>query len=106
MKLIYSLLASSFLFAATSFGADGKALYTAKLCNTCHGPVKGAKPIAPNYPKLCGQSETYLVEQFKYIKSGQRATPLAGAMKAMVMAVTDAESQAIAKYLSTACSIK
>jgi len=79
--------------------ADGAALYTAKMCATCHGP-DGKTPTAPMYPKLAGQSEQYLLTQMKDIKSGARANGMTAAMKPMVAAVTDEEFAEIAKYLS------
>lgn len=85
--------------AFNAHAADGKALYTAKMCQTCHG-ADGKAPIMPQYPKLAGQNKEYLVTQMKDIKSGARANGLSAAMKAMTMSVTDAEFEAIADYLS------
>ncbi|MCF6436048.1 c-type cytochrome [Pseudoalteromonas sp. MMG022] len=78
---------------------DGKALYTAKMCQTCHG-AEGKAPIMPMYPKVAGQSKEYLLAQMKDIKSGARSNGMSAAMKAMVANVSDAELEAIAEYLS------
>ena len=82
-----------------TMAADGAALYTAKLCQTCHG-AEGKAPIMPQYPKLNGQNKEYLLAQMKDIKSGARSNGMAAAMKAMVATVTDEEFEAIADYLS------
>ncbi|MBE0369578.1 c-type cytochrome [Pseudoalteromonas sp. MMG013] len=79
--------------------ADGAALYTAKMCQTCHG-AEGKAPIMGMYPKLNGQNKDYLVAQMKDIKSGKRNNGMSMAMKAMVANVSDAEIDAIAEYLS------
>jgi len=79
---------------------DGKALYTAKMCMTCHGD-EGKAPIIPSYPKLNGQNKEYLVAQIKMIKDGTRTGGGTAAMKAMTANLNDAEIEAISEYLST-----
>ncbi|MDC9513923.1 c-type cytochrome [Pseudoalteromonas sp. CST5] len=90
-------LAASFSFNAAA--ADGEALYTQKMCQTCHG-AEGKAPIMGVYPKINGQNKDYLVAQMKDIKSGARSNGMTAAMKAMVATVTDEEFEAIADYLS------
>jgi len=85
--------------SGNAIAADGAALYTAKMCQTCHG-AEGKAPIMPLYPKLAGQNKEYALAQMKDIKSGKRNNGMASAMKAMVANVTDAELEAIADYLS------
>ncbi len=80
--------------------ADGGALYASKGCVSCHGEA-GKKPIAPNFPKLAGQNEAYLLQQMKDIKSGARANGQSAMMKGIVANVSDEEFAAIAKWLST-----
>lgn len=41
------------------------------LCTACHG-AEGNSPLMPNYPKLAGQGERYLLKQMEDIKSGAR----------------------------------
>ena len=79
---------------------DGKALYEAKLCTTCHGP-EGKAPIMPVYPKLSGQNAAYLEQQAKDIRDKKRTNGQTAAMQALVAAVNDAEIKAIAAYLAT-----
>jgi len=86
------------LFIGPVAMADGAALYTAKLCQTCHG-VDAKTPLIPQYPKLVGQSEIYLLQQMKDIRDGKRTNGLSAAMKALTMTVTDDEFATIAKWL-------
>ena len=87
------------LLGAASVFADGAALYTQKLCQTCHG-LDAKTPIAPNYPKLAGQNAAYCETQVKDIKSGARSGGMTAAMKPLVQAVTDDEIKAICEYLA------
>lgn len=48
---------------------QGEALVVA--CLACHGD--GGNSTTPNFPKLAGQGEKYLLKQIKEIKSGARA---------------------------------
>ncbi|AOT07110.1 cytochrome C [Pseudoalteromonas luteoviolacea] len=95
-----SVTTATMLASGNVAAADGKALYTAKLCQTCHG-AEGKAPIMPLYPKINGQSKEYTLAQMKDIKSGKRSNGMSAAMKAMVANVSDAELEAIAEYLST-----
>ncbi len=79
---------------------DGKTLYTAKLCMTCHG-ADAKTPIMPQYPKIAGQGEVYSVQQMKDIRDGKRTNGLSAAMKALTMTVKDEEFAAIAKWLTS-----
>lgn len=58
--------------AAQHGDADaGKKLVQA--CAACHGA--DGNSLAPNFPKLAGQNERYLLKQLKDIKSGDRSVP-------------------------------
>jgi cytochrome c553 len=87
------------LMGATNVFADGEALYTSKLCVTCHG-AGGDVPIQPTYPKLGGQNAPYCVQQVKDIKGGVRTNGMTAAMKPLVQALTDEEIDAICGYLA------
>jgi len=100
MKMIKTVIAAGLLLGATGAFADGGALYTSKICVTCHG-ADGAAPIMPTYPKLAGQSSEYCQAQTKDIKSGARANGMTAAMKGTVAAVTDEEFKAICDWLAT-----
>ena len=83
-----------------SVAVTGAALYSQKLCVTCHGPA-GKSPIDPNYPRLANQNKNYLVQQIQDIKSGARNNGMTVVMSAIVQSVSDDEIEAIADYLST-----
>ncbi|MCK5525385.1 MAG: cytochrome c [Thiomargarita sp.] len=91
---------SLFIGNVATAADDGKALYTAKLCMTCHG-AKGNVPIMPLYPKITGQSDVYLLQQMKDIRDGKRTNGMSAAMKALTAKVTDDEFKAIAKWLAS-----
>jgi len=102
MKYWLIIAAAAFatvLFVAPVQAQDGKTLYNQKGCPACHGP-DGSTALQPNYPKLAGQNAPYLLQQMKDIKSGARANGLTAVMKPMVAAVSEAEMQKIAEWLS------
>lgn len=88
------------LGASSAMAADGKALYTEKLCVTCHG-AEGKAPIIPTYPKLAGQNKEYLIAQTTMIKEGVRTGGLTAAMMPLVAAVSAEEIEAISEYLAS-----
>lgn len=61
--------------------AAGEAL--AASCAACHGQ-EGKAPIAPDYPKIAGLGEEYLLKQLLDIKEGRRPVPaMAGILDPM-----------------------
>jgi cytochrome c len=94
-----SLVAISTLGLTPMAMADGAALYTAKLCNTCHGP-DGNSPTTAMYPKIAGMDKDYLIEQMLDIRTGKRNNGMSIAMKATVASVKDEEFTAIAEWLA------
>jgi len=84
--------------AATSH--PGAAAYQAKGCAGCHG-ADGKTTIMPVYPKIAGQSATYLLAQMKDIKSGTRANGQTAVMKGIIAGVSEEEMKAIAEWLAT-----
>jgi len=84
---------------AGAASADGAALYTAKLCNTCHG-ADAKTPIMPTYPKLAGQNADYLAAQTKDIRDGKRTNGMSAAMKGLVATLTDDEIKEISDYMA------
>jgi len=77
----------------------GAALYAAKGCNACHG-AEGKAPIMPAYPKVSSLPAKYIVNQLKDIKSGARANGQSAVMKGIMAAVSDADMEKLAEYLS------
>lgn len=69
-------------------------------CAACHSPQgKGNEPAG--YPAIGGQSATYVADQLKAYRSGERA----GSTHAQIMVdvsaqLTDAEIEAVANYVS------
>jgi len=78
---------------------DGAKLFMERTCFACHG--KDAKtPILPEYPKLAGQSEAYMVRQILDIKSGARNNGNTAAMQGVLHLVNEDEIKALAAYLA------
>jgi cytochrome c len=78
---------------------DGKNLYVAKACATCHG-MDANTPIMPVYPRLAGQNSQYLYDQMKAIKDGTRTNGQSAAMKPMMMNVSEEEMKIIADWIA------
>lgn len=86
--------------SGAALAADGAALFKEKTCIACHG--KDAKsPIMPNYPRLAGQNEQYVLQQLKDIKSGARNNGQTAAMKGVMGIVSEDDMKAIAKWISS-----
>ena len=106
-RILVGLLAAAGLAAAAAGGAptevaavlDGEKLYKERICIACHGP-DARTPILPEYPKLAGQNEAYIVRQVRDIKSGARNNGNTPAMKGVLHLVNDQEIEALAKYIS------
>ncbi|WLG95863.1 cytochrome c4 [Pseudomonas sp. Z1-14] len=70
-KLIVSLLLTLGISGVAHAAGDAAAGQAkAAVCGACHGP--DGNSMAPNFPKLAGQGERYLVKQLKEIKDGKR----------------------------------
>jgi len=78
---------------------DGATLYQQRTCIACHGP-DAQTPILPDYPKLAGQNEAYLLRQMKDIKSLARNNGNTAAMAGVMHLVNEQEMEALAKYIS------
>jgi len=79
---------------------DGAKLFQSKTCFACHGP-DAKTPLMPQYPKLAGQNYEYILQQFKDIRAGVRNNGQTAAMIGIAQTVSDAELEAIAKWLSS-----
>ena len=99
MTVVGGILAAGLAFTGTSAAADGATLYNKKTCVACHGP-DGNKPLMPDYPRLAGQNAAYALKQMQDIKTGERANGNSAAMKGIMHLVTEAEMEAIARWLS------
>lgn len=67
----------------------------AAACAACHGA--DGNSAAPNFPKLAGQGERYLLKQMQEIKSGARAAPL---MAGQLDNLSEQEMADIAAYFA------
>ncbi|MFT5888018.1 MAG: cytochrome c553 [Zhongshania sp.] len=72
LVMFASLLIASATVAAEGNASAGNA--KAAPCAACHGA--DGNSAAPNFPKLAGQGERYLVKQITDIKSGARSVPM------------------------------
>ena len=102
--LTHTLIATAMLAGAApgqgALAADGAELYQTKTCFTCHGK-DGKTPIMDSYPRIAGQNPAYSLQQMKDIKSGARSNGQTPAMRGVMHLVTDAEMEALARYLSS-----
>lgn len=69
------------------------ARFAAEHCGSCHGST--GQSAAPNFPRLAGQNETYLVKQLKDFASGDRKSPL---MKEKVAMMDDRMIRSLAAH--------
>jgi len=90
-----AVFATSLLFSQAIL-ADGASLFKSKGCAGCHGQ----KAMGAVGPRLAGQQENYLVDQFKLIRDGKRTSGKSGIMVGAVKSVTDNEIAQIAKHLT------
>lgn len=65
-------------------------------CMACHGP--NAQSPYDDWPSLAGQKKTYLLQQLKDFKSGERSHPM---MLPVVASLTEADMQVLSEYLSS-----
>jgi cytochrome c553 len=79
---------------AAGDAAAGKAKSAA--CAACHGA--DGNSAAPNFPKLAGQHEGYLLKQLEDFKSGARKNAI---MSGQVAALSDQDMQDLAAYFSS-----
>ena len=84
--------------------AKGKVLYEegnrasgVPACVGCHQPGAVGHP---RYPRLAGQRQAYVVQQFAEFKSGARSNDRAHVMRALAGRLTDEEIRAVAEYLA------
>ncbi len=64
-------------------------------CGACHGAT--GQSAAPNFPRLAGQNEVYLVKQLKDFASGDRKSPM---MKEKVALMDERMIRSLAAYYS------
>ncbi|HAX21045.1 MAG TPA: cytochrome c, class I [Hydrogenophaga sp.] len=72
------------------------ARFAAEHCGACHGAT--GQSVAPNFPRLAGQNETYLAKQLKDFASGDRKSPL---MKEKVAMMDDRMIRSLAAHYAS-----
>jgi cytochrome c553 len=95
--LIAAALAAVSLAALPAHAADpAKGKDKATVCGACHGP-DGNSPT-PDFPKLAGQQEDYLMKALQDYKAGQRKNPI---MAAQVEALSKADMADLAAWFAS-----
>jgi cytochrome c553 len=98
-SLRLSLLSSVLLLASLpAFAAGDATAGQAKsaVCAACHGA--DGNSVVPNWPKLAGQHEQYLVRQIALIQSGARVVP---EMVAIVPGLTEQDIADLAAWFAS-----
>lgn len=67
-------------------------------CIACHGPRGNGSGLA-KFPKIASQNADYIANQLKKFRSGERANDPSGMMVDTAKKLTDAEIDALSKYL-------
>jgi cytochrome c553 len=96
-KIIVSLLLTLGITGMAHAAGDAKAGQAkAAVCGACHGP--DGNSAAPNFPKLAGQGERYLLKQMNDIKAGNRTVL---EMTGLLNNVSDQDMADIAAYFAS-----
>lgn len=93
--LIASLFSFAFAGQAAVAGDAAAGQTKAATCAACHGP-DGNSPL-PNFPKIAGQSEGYLVKQLQEFKAGKRVD---ATMNAMAAPLSETDMQDLAAFFA------
>ena len=99
-----STLLAMLAISATAAAADGKGdpgagAKKVAVCQACHGEG-GAKPAAPIYPSLAGQSSDYLQSALHAYRDGHRQGGMSAMMIPQVASLSDQDLSDIAAYYS------
>ena len=102
-KTLSALAALALVAALPAARADGSAeagAAKAATCIACHGP--NGNSSNPEWPNLAGQNESYIVEQLKQFRAGQRsASANAMVMTAQAAALSDEDIADLGAYFAT-----
>jgi cytochrome c553 len=99
MSFLLRAMASSLAFFSIHAFAQGDAAAgqaKAAICAACHGA--DGNSVVPNWPKLAGQHEQYLVRQATLIKAGARPVP---EMMGITPGLSDQDILDIAAWFTT-----
>lgn len=96
-KVLVSLLLTLGITGLAHAAGDATAGQSkAAVCGACHGP--DGNSAAPNFPKLAGQGERYLLKQIHDIKSGNRTVV---EMTGILDNLSDEDIADVAAYFSS-----
>ncbi|PPC78170.1 cytochrome c4 [Pokkaliibacter plantistimulans] len=96
-KLLISLLMSAGIAGVAHADGDAKAGQPlTAICAACHGA--DGNSMAPNFPKLAGQGEEYLLKQMMDIKAGSRQVP---EMTGLLNNLSDQDMANVAAYFAS-----
>ena len=98
-----AVLGAGIMLAGTALAADpdvgaGRAKFV--LCASCHGG-DGRSGLLPEYPKIAGQNQKYLVNALQAYKSGRRVGTYAALMAQTANILSDADISNLAAYLAS-----
>lgn len=96
LLVLASILVINPLYAAGDIAA-GQA--KAQTCVACHGP--DGNSVVPNWPKIAGQYEKYLVKQLKDFRKGEQGPRYEPSMYALVANLSDQDIDDLAAYYSS-----
>lgn len=91
-NLLISLIVSAGLMTVAHAGDAQAGKDKAAMCGACHGA--DGNSMVPNFPKIAGQGEHYIVKQLKDIRDGRRNVP----EMAFVAAMTDTDFADLGAY--------
>jgi cytochrome c553 len=97
------VLGAGIMLAGAALAADpdvaaGRAKFV--LCASCHGG-DGRSGLLPEYPKIAGQNQKYLVNALKAYKSGLRVGTYAALMAETANNLSDADIGNLAAYVAS-----
>ncbi|MBL4798256.1 MAG: cytochrome c4 [Oleispira sp.] len=95
-KVLISIILSVGLISTAQAGDAVAGKAKAATCGACHGA--DGNSLAPNFPKIAGQGERYLVKQITEIKNGDRQVP---EMLGFVMALSETDIADIAAFYAS-----
>jgi cytochrome c553 len=94
-KAMLLILGIAFSVNAQAEGDPAAGKEKAKPCASCHGA--DGNSMAPNFPKLAGQYEDYLIHTLHAYKSGARQNPI---MQGMAAPLSEQDIEDLAAYYS------
>jgi cytochrome c553 len=96
LAITVTLLVSGSVLQAHAAGDAAAGKEKAAQCASCHGA--DGNSVNPEFPKLAGQHEQYLVKQLDYFAKGQRQSDI---MKPMALMLDEQGREDVAAYFSS-----